>query len=51
MNMATKTEVIRVRVTRENAANIRALAKAQQRPFANAINVILSDYFTNKGVK
>jgi hypothetical protein len=49
MNMASKTEVIRVRVTRENAASIRALAKAQQRPFANAINVILSDYFATKG--
>jgi hypothetical protein len=49
--MATKTEVIRVRITRENAANIRAFAKAEQRPFANAINLILTDYFTTKGKK
>lgn len=42
---APATEVIRVRITKQNAAAIRELAAAEQRPFANALNRILTEYF------
>jgi hypothetical protein len=42
---AAETEVLRVRITKQNAKKIRELAAAEQRPFANALNRILTEFF------
>jgi hypothetical protein len=43
------TEVIRVRINKEHALNVRIAAAKEQRPFANMLNKILSDYFAKQG--
>jgi predicted DNA binding CopG/RHH family protein len=45
---AGNTEVIRVRIAKENAAAIRIAAAHEQRPFANMLNRILTEYFESK---
>jgi hypothetical protein len=45
----TPTEVIRIRMTKENALNIRIQATNEQRPFANMLNKIITDYYKTKG--
>lgn len=43
-----ETEVVRVRISKENVNNIRIAAERDQRPFANMLNRILTAYFADE---